>query len=53
MEKESTDETKESILFSVQHILVCEDASSQEIKSWVKEDNQYEITDDEQGSYSI
>ncbi|KAM6459279.1 jerky protein homolog-like [Liasis olivaceus] len=47
METESTDETEESILPLVQRIPGCEDASLQEVESWMNEDDQYEITDEE------
>ncbi|XP_028660410.1 jerky protein homolog-like [Erpetoichthys calabaricus] len=47
METESTDQTEETILPLVQRIPGCEDASLQEIESWMKDDDQYEITDEE------
>ena len=46
METESTDETEETILPLVQRIPGCEDASLQEIESWMKDDDQY-VTDGE------
>lgn len=47
LRKQSTDETEENILPLVQCIPGCEDASSQEDENWMKEDNQYEITNKE------
>ncbi|XP_042315488.1 jerky protein homolog-like [Sceloporus undulatus] len=43
----STDEDKESILPLVHRIPGCVDVSSHEVDSWMKEHDQYEITDEE------
>ncbi|KAK9688410.1 hypothetical protein QE152_g30925 [Popillia japonica] len=47
METESTDEIEETILPLMQRIPGCDDASLQDIDSWMKDDDQYEITDKE------
>nr|XP_016847311.1 PREDICTED: jerky protein homolog-like isoform X1 [Anolis carolinensis] len=47
MERESTDETEEGILPLVHRIPGCENVSSQEVESWMNEDHQYQITDEE------
>lgn len=44
---ESTDEDKDSILPLVHRIPGCEDVSAHEVDGWMKEDDQYEITDEE------
>ncbi|XP_042295721.1 jerky protein homolog-like [Sceloporus undulatus] len=44
---ESTDEDKDSILPLVHRIPGCEDVSSHEVDGWMKEDDQYEIIDEE------
>ncbi|XP_062829389.1 zinc finger protein with KRAB and SCAN domains 7 [Anolis carolinensis] len=47
MERESTDETEESILPLVQRVPGCKNVSSQEVESWMNGDDQCEITDEE------
>uniref|UniRef100_H9GL84 HTH CENPB-type domain-containing protein n=1 Tax=Anolis carolinensis TaxID=28377 RepID=H9GL84_ANOCA len=47
MERESTNETEESILPLVQRVPGCENVSSQEVENWMNGDDQYEITDEE------
>ncbi|KAJ8889230.1 hypothetical protein PR048_008728 [Dryococelus australis] len=47
METQITDETEETFLTLVQRIPGCESASLLEIKSWMKDDDRYEITDEE------
>ncbi|KAK9744271.1 hypothetical protein QE152_g7911 [Popillia japonica] len=40
-------ETESTILLLMQHISGCHDASLQDIDSWMKDDDQHEITDEE------
>lgn len=47
IEPKSRDETEEFIFPLVHHISVCENAVTQAIESWMKENNQYEITVEE------
>ncbi|XP_060616128.2 jerky protein homolog-like isoform X3 [Anolis sagrei] len=47
IKRESTDESEESILPLVQRIPGCENASLQEVESWMNDDDQYEITDED------